>query len=503
MMDLNLFAALISATLALVFFFRKRPATPPGPLGLPLIGNVFDLPKRESWKVYLQWSKEYNSDIICLNMMGNRLFILNSVTVVQDLLSKRSSIYSDRPRSTLLDLIGTSWIIPFMDNTYEWKEHRRLFRREFDTADQSATNKSHEVKAARRLLPRLLACKEHDEELRLGAVDAILSITYGITPTNFDHPFIRTPEGINAIFADVAKGGYLVDVFPSLKALPRWLPGVQFHKVADKGKPLARALVMDPYLEVQRQMADGTAVPSVASKFLSVAQGNSSISESEVEAMRNVCGNAYLGGADTTVCALQNFVLAMALHQDVQKKVQKGLDEVLGGTRLPDFGDFDSVPYLLAVINEVFRWHPVTPFAIYHVANSDDVYNGYEIPKGSMMVPNVYAIMHDEQLFGPDPDKFIPERFMKEGGPQFSDVELAFGFGRRVCPGKLMARDTLWIMAATILTTYDITEATDMNGQKLTSDSYLEYTNAMVSFAPRVKVSFKLRVPESMIQESD
>lgn len=41
------------------------------------------------------------------------------------------------------------------------------------------------------------------------AVDSVLSITYGITPTSFEHPFIQVTEAVNKIFADVAKGGYL------------------------------------------------------------------------------------------------------------------------------------------------------------------------------------------------------------------------------------------------------------------------------------------------------
>jgi hypothetical protein len=106
-------------------------------------------------------------------------------------------------------------------------EHRRLFHREFDTFDASVVNKAHEVQAARRLLRRLLTSADHEGELRLyanlsgslpnvdrivlprAAVDAILSITYGISPKALDHPFIKAPEDVNAIFADVARGGYI------------------------------------------------------------------------------------------------------------------------------------------------------------------------------------------------------------------------------------------------------------------------------------------------------
>ncbi|KAF8219463.1 cytochrome P450 [Tricholoma matsutake] len=503
--DPRLAAIAAVALLASIVLFRKRRATPPGPPGLLLLGNIFDLPKKEPWKVYLQWGKQYNSDILSMKVPGTQFFIMNSAKVIQDLLVKRSGIYSDRPRSTMLDdLIQTAWLMVFMNNTDKWKEHRRIFRREFDTVEASAFNKAHELQASRRLLRRLLTSSDHEGELRLAAVDAILSITYGIIPTNFEHPFIKAPEEVNAIFADVARGGYLVDVFPFLKFLPRWFPGVKFHEAADKGRSLAVDLLMGPYKEIKSQVENGTAVSSVASRFLYAVQDGAAISESEIEAMRNVLGNAYLGGADTSVCALYNFVLAMALHPHIQKKAQKALDDVLGGQRLPDFTDFGRLPYLSAIVNEVFRWHPVTPFAVYHVCTQDDVYDGYVIPKGSIMIPNAWAVLQDENIFGADTDKFIPERFMNPDGkinPDLSDVELAFGFGRRACPGKFMARDTLWIMAASMLTAYEISEAVDVDGRKLTAESPLEYTNAMVSFAPHIKVSFKRRIPETMIHD--
>ncbi|KAJ6533014.1 cytochrome P450 [Mycena capillaripes] len=463
-MDSRIIAISFFALLVGIRSFRKKRSTPRGRL-------------KESWQVYLDWSKRYNSDILTMKVPGAQFFILNSAEVIQDLLVKRSNIYSNRPYSTMLtDLIQTAWLIPFMNNTEKWRG----------------------TVAARRLLRRLLTGKNHEGELRLAAVDAILSITYGISPKDLDHPFIKAPEDLNAIFADVARGGYIVDVFPFLRYLPTWFPGVEFHKTAEKGTALANSLLMGPYGQIQAEMAQGTAVSSVASRFLSGFQ-DGTVSEMEQEALRNVCGNAYL---DTTVCALYNFVIAMALYPEVQQKAQNSLDAVLEGSRLPDFNDFADLPYLSAVVNEVLRWHPVTPFAIYHVSTEDDTYMGYHIPKGAMMIPNTWAILHDESIFGPDTHRFIPERFVKADGTvklDLSELDLAFGFGRRACPGRLMARDTLWIMAASLLTAYTITDPLDMNGNVLTADSHLEYTT--LCFPPHIRVTFKPRTAESMLQE--
>ncbi|KAJ7745994.1 cytochrome P450, partial [Mycena metata] len=152
---------------------------------------------------------------------------------------------------------------------------------------------------------------------------------------------------------------------------------------------------------------------------------------------------------------------------DVQKKAQKSLDAVLEGGRLPDFIDLPDLLYLSAIINEVLRWHPVTPFANYHASTEDDVYQGYRIPKGAIMIPDTRAILHDERIFGPDTDKFVPERFLNaDGSPRLDllEVDLAFGFGKRYSFSSVMAKDTLWIMMASILTAYTIADPFDMDG---------------------------------------
>ncbi|KAJ7075369.1 cytochrome P450 [Mycena belliarum] len=480
-----------AAVISLIAWFsvslRKKWLIPPGPRGWPLIGNIFDLPKRESWKAYLEC---LDSDIVSMKLAGTQFIILNSAKSIQDLLIKRSNMYSERygrSRTHLhsLDCIETTWLIVFMQNNDRWKLHRHLFRREFDNPEASVVNKKHALEASRRLINRLLTSKDHEGELRLAAVDSILSLTYGITPTNFEHPFIKVTGEVNEIFADVARGSYLVDILPFLRHLPTWLPGTKFHEIGARGRRLARDVVLGPYNEIQAQVAKGTAVQSVASRFISSLQDGEKMQSGEVDAMRNVLANAYLAGSDTSICVLYNFVLAMALHPEVQKKAQSSLDELLRSERLPDFSDFERLPYLAAVVNEVFRWHPVTPFAVYHVSTQDDFYNDYHIPKGSIIVPNAWAMLHDESLFGPDTEKFVPERFVKPDGTisyDISAVDMVFGYGRRACPGRVIARDTVWMMAASMLTAYDIVDPIDRAGNRLTADTPLEYTNAMVRY---------------------
>ena len=129
----------------------------------------------------------------------------------------------------------------------------------------------------------------------------------------------------------------------------------------------------------------------------------------------------------------------MALFPNVQKKAQTAVDTLLRGQRLPDFSDYGQIPYLDALVSEVLRWNPGAPLGLFHAASKDGYYNGYFIPKGSMIAPNVWAILHDETVYGQQPVDFIPERFLTENGEKNNlvpDPDAAFGFGRRLCPGR-------------------------------------------------------------------
>jgi len=79
--------------------------------------------------------------------------------------------------------------------------------------------------------------------------------------------------------------------------------------------------------------------------------------------------------------------MAMALYPDVQKKAQEELDKVIGN-RLPEFNDRPNLPYINAMVKESLRWQLVTPLAVPHMATEADEYNGYYIPKGTIIIGN-------------------------------------------------------------------------------------------------------------------
>jgi cytochrome P450 len=78
----------------------------------------------------------------------------------------------------------------------------------------------------------------------------------------------------------------------------------------------------------------------------------------------------------------------MSLYPDVQAKAQAEIDRVIGSSRLPTFSDRESLPYIDAIVKETVRWHTVAPVAVPHKADEDDIFHGYFIPKGAILIAN-------------------------------------------------------------------------------------------------------------------
>jgi len=158
----------------------------------------------------------------------------------------------------------------------------------------------------------------------------------------------------------------------------------------------------------------------------------------------------------------------MCLYPDVQKKAQAELDRVLNG-RLPEFSDRPFLPYINAMVKESNRWQLVLPLGLPHSTTEDDEYEGYFIPKGTIVLGNSWTILHDPTVFE-NPEHYMPERYLKDGkiNDEVREPSIAtFGYGRRICPGRHMSDNSLFIAIASILSVFDISPALGKDGNPL------------------------------------
>ncbi|KAH7099910.1 cytochrome P450 [Auriculariales sp. MPI-PUGE-AT-0066] len=478
---------------------RDRRAFPPGPPGLPVIGNLLDMPNVKEWLVYAEWARKYG-DIVGVQMPGMSIVFLNKEEDAKALFAARSGNYSDRAVTPMLRL-GWDTVIGVTDTGNVFRALRRLF---FKFLGPQAIKKTTAVqeKIIREAIVNLIH-KPGDVQshLKLAIGKLVLRLAYGYDMLNAEDPMLHWVDVALEAFLQASRPNWTINFFPFLQYLPSWLPGMGFKKIASEYRTKSELSHDVPFNWVKEQIAAGTAQPSFALQVLS--DPDLAVDEAIV---KEVLNNLYIAGADTIIATFSWFLSAMCLFPDVQRRAREEIDRLTGGTRLPCLDDRPSLPYLEALFKEVLRWNVVTNIgmlnfsaALPHVSLAEDVYKGYCFPKGTVFMANVWSIMHDSNKY-PDPFDFRPERFLDQHNGENNDgVEVnedpnhfAFGFGirqlhtihsltlPRICPGRHFADSVVWNLMAHILAACEISKAEYPDGTAITANN-IDYTSGIVS----------------------
>ncbi|KAG2158441.1 cytochrome P450 [Suillus bovinus] len=447
---------------------------PPGPPPLPFVGNVIGIDPDHPWLAYSRWGTEYG-EIVYSRLFSQDIVIINSERVAHDLLDRRSHNYSTRPAGLVhvLGLLGQDFSSIFLPYSDRWRLHRRIFHQAFHL-DAASSFHPIQMRNAHGLILNLLASPEaYGTHLHTFSTSTIMSIVYDYSTASLDDPFIALVErsieiNVRELRPEVAA---VITEFPILEKLPPWFPGASFVRGAILQRTLVPMVVDIPFEHVKKNMAAGTAVPSMVSDALNripLEAKDEEVAALE-KAIKEASAAGYVAASETTRSTLYVFLLAMVLYPKVQARAQAEIDSVIGETleRLPDWADRACMPYINAIIQETLRWFPVVPLGIAHAAINEDVYEGYYIPKGATILANAWSMARNPEKY-PDPTKFIPERHMSKvveepskHGPD--NASFAFGFGRRVCVGRHVADASLFAAVVSILAVFRVERAPGWN----------------------------------------
>ncbi|KAG1863085.1 cytochrome P450 [Suillus subluteus] len=475
-----------------VFVKKNHAPYPPGPRGLPLVGNIQDIPHVKPWLTFAEWGKKYG-DISHVNVLGQHIFVLNSVKTAVEMLDKKSSIYSDRPVVPMSgELMGYEQTLPYLRYGERFRLFRKNCHRVIGSRSALAVYHPMEEMETRRFLKRTLAKPDSlQTHIRLTIAAISLRICYGYEVKEDNDPLINIGQRALDQFSRYGLyGDFIVDFLPSLAKLPEWFPGAGFKRLARECRETIEEVAAVSYEYVKDQMAAGTAPKSFSSDLLKdhtlTAEEDHIVKWSAV---------SLSGGADTTVSAIYSFFLAMTLFPDVQKKAQAEIDTVVGPDRLPSFSDRPSLPYIEALAKEVLRWNVAIP-SIDHSTTEDDIHDGYYIPKGSLIIPNMWFMLNDPQTYA-NPSEFNPERFLGKDGkePEPDPRTVCFGFGRRLCPGLHLADASVWIFTTMSLAVFDVSKVVE-NGVEIIPE--VDPSSGLVSHPKPFKCSIEARSDKAL-----
>lgn len=303
------------------------------------------------------------------------------------------------------------------------------------------------------------------------------SLQYKGTMTDYvgDCPEIHRIFEVLGRFVQCRKPGqWLVDVFPSLARNPIFNAFSPWQTIGREFHNLDNGTWMGFWNQMKRKVEAETA-PHCFGKILQANYEKQGLSESQAAW---ICGGLIEAGSETTSATLNNCIYLMLSNPAAIRAAQEEIDRVVGSQRTPTFADEPNLPLVRGIIKETMRMRPINKFGNNHYNTEDDWYNGYFIPKGTIVMANWWSIHYDIKYY-PEPDSFLPQRWkdyshsaakaaaMPDGTQR---DHLSYGGGRRICAGMHVAEKSLFINVARLLWGFDIELAKDTSGRSIELD---------------------------------
>lgn len=432
---------------------------PPGPTGLPLLGNFFQIDRANLHEQAFNWSKKYGP-VITVRLGTTPFIIVNGLDAALEVLVKRSTDFAGRMQSVSVDMITFGG----KGNTFgsygpTWKLLRRI-------ASKALRHYMQSNVLERRIHDALeTAFVETDNASEEFDPSNYISNIIGniLTGLCFGGKYNFNDKEMNYIFnrRDAIIKKYGPGVWED------FIPGLKYVYKTDAFKDFERFVkeMMEDFLRKRLKEAEATYekdnIRHFTDTLLLARQEIFEEEEGEVTAtltedhLVQTLGDIFFGGADTTRLTIKAAILQMVAFPDIQEKVQKEIDSVVGKDRLPSMIDRASLTYTEAVLHESMRLVSVLPLGFQHMTTCDTEISGYKIPKGTLVEINHWGLHHNPETWK-DVERFIPERFLDENGKlgRKPDNWLPFSAGTRVCLGEFVARPMLHLIFAGLMQRY-------------------------------------------------
>ncbi|KAA8540957.1 hypothetical protein F0562_024905 [Nyssa sinensis] len=429
---------------------------PPGPQPWPIVGNIYSI-KPLLHRCFSEWSQAYGP-IISVWIGSSLGVILSNPELAEEVLKENDHQFADRYRNKGLARVTKD------GNDLTWADYgphyvklRKVCTLElFSTKSIKVLSFIREDEVTNMVESIFRDCTEPSSYgkglllrnyLREVAFNTITRMVFGKQFASLEGEMDEKLQEFKAIMRDEPGLGAS---FGILEHIP-WLSWLFWLKQDDLDKHLARRDRLAKAIIDEHALAgkkSGVAKQHFVDVLLSL-QEKYELSE---DTIRGLLLDMISAGSDTSAIAVEWAMAELIKNPNVQYKAHEELERVIGSDRVMIESDLSNLPYLQCVAKEALRLHPPTPLMLPHKANADVKIGGYNIPKGSSVHVNVWAIGRDPAIW-PDPLEFRPERFIEE------DVDmkghdfrlLPFGAGRRACPGAQLGINLVTSMLGHLL----------------------------------------------------
>ncbi|ONI33501.1 hypothetical protein PRUPE_1G428700 [Prunus persica] len=427
---------------------KHKKNLPPSPPSLPMIGHLH-LVKQPIHRT-LQALAEKFGKVLLLRWGSRRVLLVSSPSVAEELFTKHDIIFASRPRL----LVGKHFAYDFTTVTLApygdlWRNLRRVMTLEVFSSARLAQFSSIRQGEVRLLLNQTVkSCAKSMTKVELKSKFTELSFNvmtmmavgkryYG--ENVLDAEEAKNIQKVIRDGVDISGATNFGDFFPFLQ----WMDMTGIEK-----KMVSLMAKMDNFLQglvdERREILSATCGSNRKEVKKLMIDNLLALQEKEPQfytdqIIKGIIMVMLVAGTDTSSATLEWAMALLLNHPEAMEKVRAEIDTKVGQERLLEEQDLPKLTYLQNVINETLRLYPPTPLLVPHEASEDCVVRGFDVPRHTMLFINAWAIHRDPELWE-DPTKFKPERFEGWSGEGSEGYKLiAFGAGRRGCPGAGLA----------------------------------------------------------------
>ncbi|KAG8448794.1 hypothetical protein GDO86_015748 [Hymenochirus boettgeri] len=467
--------------------YRKR-NLPPGPMPLPLIGNLLQIKRGEMVKSIIKVGNHYGP-VYTLYFGSRPVIILSGYQAVKEALIDKGEEFSGRGRMVTVDKIFDGFGVVF-SNGDRWKQLRRfslMTLRNFGMGKRSIEERIQEE--AQCLQVELSKYKETPTDPRNILVQAvsnvICSVVFGNRFEYEDLKFLQLLTLFNETFQLMSSTwGQLQEIIPFIM---NCIPGPH-----QKINPIIKRLLefVSERVKRNKETIDLSSPRDYIDCFIIKMQqeNQNPMSEFHMKNLLLTVLNLFFAGTETVSSTLRHGILILLKYPHIQENLHKEIDLVVGRNRGPNIEDRSKMPYMDAVIHEIQRFSDIIPMNVPHSVIKDTTFRGYNIPKGTDVYPLLCSVLRDPTQFT-TPDKFNPGHFLDNSGCfKKSDAFLPFSTGKRICLGEGLARMELFLFFTTILQNFTLCSKTQFTESDI-APKMTGFVNVpipyQVSFVPR------------------
>lgn len=437
----------------------KKYHLPPGPLPLPVIGNLLTVAKEPDILTAFAKLRSKYGDIYKLKLGIQNMIIVNTTELTVEALVKKQIDFAGRPNMpSFVRFSEGGKNISLGDYTPELQMRRKLAYRAIKSFLSGPSLDDKVTMSVENVLEHMSKMKEPFDPhnyIDLMLFNVVADICHGTRYELNDPDFTKIVE-INERFLKLFGNGLLSDFIPWMSIFERSTVR-QIDSIFETLKTDAQAII-----EQHKENFDPND-PKDVMDYLLLTKHNAQeeghtelLNELTDVHLRQIMLDIIFAGTFTSSMTITWVILLVMRHPEVQVKMHKEIDSVLGQAKMKAKLT-ESFPYCRAVIREAMRISPIVPFGLPRATTCDTTLGGYDIPKDTQVLFNIWDLHHDPQQWD-NPLKFNPERFLDESGMLSGKPAsfLPFMAGRRVCLGESIAKPEMLIIVISIFQKFHI-----------------------------------------------